>query len=137
LYRCCDVFVLPSRGQERNGEVGGEGFGRVYVEAALAGSPVVASRTGGAAEAVLDGRTGFLVNPVSSDEIADAVLAILQDAQLAARMSVEGQKWALEMFSEKALANSLVELLRTVGYSGEMIASGQCIDEVQVNMSAR
>ena len=47
LYRACDAFVLPSRGQERQGVVGGEGFGRVYVEAALAGKPVVGSRSGG------------------------------------------------------------------------------------------
>ncbi len=84
LYRCCDVFVLPSRGQEQRGEVGGEGFGRVYVEAALAGKPVVGSLAGGASEAVLHGKTGFLVNPASNDDVADAVLAILDDPRLAA-----------------------------------------------------
>ena len=64
LYRGCDAFVLPSRGQERRGVVGGEGFGRVYVEAALAGKPVVGSRSGGASEAVLHGKTGFVVDPL-------------------------------------------------------------------------
>ena len=63
--------------------VGGEGFGRVYVEAALAGKPVVGSRSGGASEAVLRGRTGFVVDPDSSDEVAEALLAILQDPELA------------------------------------------------------
>ncbi len=58
LYRACDVFVLPSRGQQRVGVVGGEGFGRVYVEAALAGKPVVGSRSGGATEAVLQREDG-------------------------------------------------------------------------------
>jgi len=48
LYRSCDVFVLPSRGQGWLGLEGGEGFGRVYIEAALAGKPVVGSRSGGA-----------------------------------------------------------------------------------------
>ena len=115
LYRRCDVFVLPSRGQEQRGEVGGEGFGRVYVEAALAGKPVVGSLAGGASEAVLHGKTGFLVNPASNDEVADAVLAILDDPRLAASMGSAGRKWALENFSEKALSNSLEELLLPYG----------------------
>ena len=64
-YRCCDAFVLPSKTTKRNGSWEGEGFGRVYVEAALAGKPVVGSRGGGAAEAVVDGETGLLVDPAS------------------------------------------------------------------------
>ena len=79
LYRLCDVFVLPSRGQEPIGTTGGEGFGRVYVEAALAGKPVIGSLSGGAAEAVLHGKTGVRLNADSSDEVADAVLTILQN----------------------------------------------------------
>lgn len=121
LYRLCDVFVLPSRGQERQGVVGGEGFGRVYVEAALAGKPVVGSLSGGAAEAVLHGKTGFLVNPDSCDEVAEAVLAILSDPQLAFRMGSAGRKWSLDTFSEEALSKSLKELLRPYGIENERL----------------
>jgi glycosyltransferase involved in cell wall biosynthesis len=119
LYRNCDAFVLPSRGQERQGVVGGEGFGRVYVEAALAGKPVVGSQSGGASEAVLHGRTGFVVNPDSRDEVAEAMLAILQYPELAARMGSAGRTWALDTFSEDALASSLRELLRPYGFKSE------------------
>ena len=115
LYRACDVFVLPSRGQEERGEVGGEGFGRVYVEAALAAKPVVGSLSGGASEAVLPGRTGFLVNPASKDDVADAVLTILADPQLTAAMGSAGRQWALDTFSEQALSGSLQELLQPYG----------------------
>jgi len=130
LYRLCDAFVLPSRGQERLGTVGGEGFGRVYVEAALAGKPVVGSLSGGAAEAVLHGKTGFLVNPDSSDEVAEAVVAILEDPRLAAAMGSVGREWALDTFSEEALSRSLKELLRPYGIENERLpklvhASGQ------------
>ena len=121
LYRLCDAFVLPSRGQERLGIVGGEGFGRVYVEAALAGKPVVGSLSGGAAEAVLHGETGFLVNPDSTDEVADAVLAILSDPQLASRMGSAGRKWSLDTFSEEALSKSLKELLQPYGIENERL----------------
>jgi glycosyltransferase involved in cell wall biosynthesis len=121
LYRGCDVFVLPSRGQERQGVMGGEGFGRVYVEAALAGKPVVGSRSGGASEAVLHGRTGFVVNPDSSDDVAEYMLAILQDTQLAACMGSEGRTWSLDTFSEDALSSSLRELLRPYGFKNESV----------------
>jgi phosphatidylinositol alpha-1,6-mannosyltransferase len=117
-YRDCDVFVLPSRGQQQGG-VGGEGFGRVYVEAALAGKPVVGSRTGGAAEAVVHGKTGFLVDPASTGEVSKAVLDILQDPELATRLGSDGRKWALDTFSEEALGRSLRALLRPYGFENE------------------
>jgi glycosyltransferase involved in cell wall biosynthesis len=119
LYRGCDVFVLPSRGQERTGITGGEGFGRVYLEAAMAAKPVVGSRSGGASEAVLDARTGFVVNPDSSDQVAEALTAILQDPELAARMGSAGKAWACDRFSEDALSSSLRELLRPYGFRNE------------------
>ena len=121
LYRRCDLFVLPSRGQERQGVIGGEGFGRVYVEAALAAKPVVGSLSGGASEAVLHGKTGLLVNPDSTDDVANAVLTILQDPQLAARMGSAGRGWALDTFSEAALSRSLQELLRPYGIASQSL----------------
>ncbi len=121
LYRSCDVFVLPSRGKGVRGVAGGEGFGRVYVEAALAGKPVVGSRSGGASEAVLHGKTGIVVKPESSEEVAEALVTILKDPQLAARMGAEGRAWALGAFSEDALCDSLRKLLRPYGFRNESL----------------
>jgi glycosyltransferase involved in cell wall biosynthesis len=113
LYRDCNLFILPSRGQEQQGQVGGEGFGRVYVEAALAAKPVVGSRSGGAAEAVLDGETGLLVDPTSADEIAQAMCAILDNDSLAAAMGQAGRRWCLQTFSEESVSKTLKELLQS------------------------
>ena len=117
-YRDCDVFVLPSR-EQMKGQAGGEGFGRVYSEAALAGKPVVGSRAGGASEAVLHGKTGFLVDPASTDQVSKAILDILQDPELAKRLGSEGRKWALETFSERALCKALRELLQSYGFEND------------------
>lgn len=117
LYRQCDLFVLPSRGQELRGAIGGEGFGRVYVEAALAGKPVIGSSSGGAAEAVLNGVTGLLVNPQWADNVADAVLALLTDRERAAAMGAAGRRWALETFSQHALRESLQRFLQPYGWN--------------------
>jgi phosphatidyl-myo-inositol dimannoside synthase len=114
-YRACDVFVLPSRASRRqdrrNVRTEGEGFGRVYVEAALAGKPVVGSRDGGAAEAVVDGRTGLLVDPRSAGEVAEAVIALLRAPERAAAMGAEGRRWALENFTIEAMRRSLENIL--------------------------
>ncbi len=110
-YRACDVFVLPSRLRQLNGNWEGEGFGRVYVEAALAGKPVVGSQGGGAAEAVLHGKTGLLVDSSSVPAVAGGLLALLQNAELAAKMGREGKCWAEENFTESALRSKLGEML--------------------------
>ena len=121
LYRGCDLFVLPSRAAQRykvgHGVTEGEGFGRVYVEAALAGKPVVGSRDGGAAEAVIDGRTGLLVNPRSVEEVAGAVIGLLKTPERAAAMGSEGRRWALETFTVKAMCSQLERILGMISTS--------------------
>lgn len=116
LYRTCEVFVMPSRALGADGPASGEGFGRVYVEAALAGKPAVGSRAGGAAEAVLDGRTGLLVDPLSVDEVARAVIILLGDTEVARSMGAAGRKWALENFTQEAMSRALERLLRLTGH---------------------
>ena len=115
-YRACDVFVLPSRVTTRNGCLQGEGFGRVYVEAALAGKPVVGSRGVGAAEAVLDGQTGILIDPTSVEQTAGAIIELLANPAAAAQMGLNGRRWAAEKFTEDALRKSLAGLLRANGW---------------------
>jgi phosphatidyl-myo-inositol dimannoside synthase len=112
LYRACDVFALLSRTASQNGKGWqGEGFGRVYVEAALAGKPVVGSTGGGAAEAVLHERTGLLVDPESVPEVAGGLIRLLGDPELAGRMGREGRRWASQTFTEPATRRALKEML--------------------------
>jgi glycosyltransferase involved in cell wall biosynthesis len=68
LYNLADVYVMPSRG---------EGFGFVFLEAMACGIPVIASKTDGGREALLDGKLGLLVDPSNRDEIRDAILTSL------------------------------------------------------------
>ncbi len=114
-YRSCDVFVLPSRAVARNGNWEGEGFGRVYVEAALAAKPVVGSLGGGAAEAVLPEKTGLLVEPSSAEQTGSAIIQLLESPAAAIEMGHAGRKWAKENFTEDALRKSLRGLLRANG----------------------
>lgn len=69
LYRCADVFVMPSRG---------EGFGFVFLEAMACGVPVIASKADGSCEAVRHGALGILVEPGNARELRRAILQALQ-----------------------------------------------------------
>jgi len=93
-YGACDVFVLVSHTLADKGEV--EGFGIVYLEAGACGKPVVAGRGGGVEEAVENGVTGLLVDPLDVDEIADAIVRILKDEELARRLGENGRKKAMK-----------------------------------------
>jgi len=112
LYRACEVFALPSRMEPPNGKGWqGEGFGRVYVEAALAGKPVVGSRGGGAAEAVLHGKTGLLVDPESPGDVAGSLIRLLGDEELAGSLGREGRRWALHTFTVPVVCRALEKML--------------------------
>jgi len=102
LYYCaCDVFVLVSRTLTDKGEM--EGFGIVYLEAGACGKPVVAGRGGGVEEAVEDGVTGLLVDPLDVGEIAEAIVRILKDKELAKRLGENGRKKAMKQPDWSAL----------------------------------
>lgn len=77
------VFLLPTRSDGTDVE----GFGLVFLEAAVAGLPVVAGEGGGVAEAVEDGKTGFVVQPRDPQAVAEAVRRLLDDQELRTRMS--------------------------------------------------
>jgi glycosyltransferase involved in cell wall biosynthesis len=71
--------------------LGGEGFGIAYLEAGAYGKPVVAGDAGGAREAVADGVSGLLVAPDDADAVAAALMRLLLDRELAARLGRGGE----------------------------------------------
>ena len=73
----CDIFVMPAR--EVDGDF--EGFGIVYLEANLYGKPVIAGRSGGVSDAVINQKTGLLVNTESISEIAAAIKYLVDNPQ--------------------------------------------------------
>ena len=91
IYRRATVFVMPSRADYHAGSV--EGFGIVYLEASASGLPVVAARSGGAAEAVLENQTGLLVPPDDPQALVEAVSRLLNDTALRQRMGRAGRRW--------------------------------------------
>ncbi len=85
LYGVADVFVMACR--DRWWGLEQEGFGIVFLEAAACGLAQVAGRSGGADEAVVDGRTGLVVDdPRDPGRVAGALRRLLGDDALRRRM---------------------------------------------------
>jgi phosphatidyl-myo-inositol dimannoside synthase len=108
-YGLCDVYVLVPRTIEAEAEV--EGFGIAFLEASLAGKPIVAGRSGGVSDAVIDGETGILVDPESPAEIASAVVRLLQNPHEARRLGENGRNRVLTGFTWDHTLARLVEVL--------------------------
>jgi glycosyltransferase involved in cell wall biosynthesis len=89
-----------------------EPFGRVIVEAMLAGTPVVATRGGGVEEIVADGRTGLLVPPDDPAALAAAVERYMENRGLAERLAGAALDHARETFSLEKTVDRLRQLLQ-------------------------
>jgi phosphatidylinositol alpha-1,6-mannosyltransferase len=107
-YAAADVFCLPVK--ETPDDV--EGFGIVFLEAALAGLPVIAGKAGGAVEAVVDRETGILVNPYDAGEVERALSLLLNDPDRARRMGEAGRARAERDFRWEDRWRAFEEILQ-------------------------
>jgi phosphatidylinositol alpha-1,6-mannosyltransferase len=107
FYQLCDVFVMTPR------QIGPdvEGFGTVFLEVNQFGKPVVAGRSGGVAEAVVDGATGLMVAPENINQIAEAVIKLLINKDLANKLGQQGKERVEKEFKWKIQAEKLKKLI--------------------------
>lgn len=88
----------------------GEPFGIVPIEAQAAWTPVIATRSGGPMESVVDGETGFLVEPNSVNALAEKILYFDQNKQVAESMGIAGRKNVETIFSWEKATEQLLEV---------------------------
>ena len=110
-YICVgDVFAMPSRSRLAGLEV--EGLGIVYLEASACGLPVIGGISGGAPDAVLQGETGFSVDGRSAHEVAQAIVRVLTDKELAQRLGARGRQWIIEQWQWRVWSERFNQLLK-------------------------
>lgn len=109
FYQTCDVFVLPTR-EGRKGDI--EGLGLVYLEAAAFGKPVVASLTGGVSDAVVANETALIVDPLDPKDIADAIVKILTNKELAQKLGQAGRERVLQEFTYDKVVEKVLSLIK-------------------------
>jgi phosphatidylinositol alpha-1,6-mannosyltransferase len=115
-YSAGDVFAMPCRNRYLGLEV--EGWGAVFQEAGACGKPTVAGDSGGAAEAVADGETGLVVDGRHVGQVAEAVAALLDDPQRAARMGKAARARVEREYAWPVIAARLAGWLREAARSG-------------------
>ncbi len=109
-YEECALFVLPARREGKELE----GYGLVYFEAAAWGRPVIAGRSGGEVDAVVDGVTGRLVDGASVGEVAQAVRDLLRAPQTLRAMGEAGRRRVEQTHNWNTAARVVDETLTRV-----------------------
>jgi glycosyltransferase involved in cell wall biosynthesis len=85
-----------------------DSFSQLIIEAQAVGTPIIATRTAGAPEQILEGVTGIIVNPGDSKELANAILVMKKDQVSAKKMGVAAKAHVRQMFSlERMIQNQL------------------------------
>jgi len=108
-YDAGDVFAMPCR--TRRGGLEVEGLGIVFLEASATGLPVVAGRSGGSPDAVLEGQTGHVVDGTSVAAVAAATADLLAAPDRAREMGAAGRRWVEREWRWDVLAQRLRALL--------------------------
>ena len=98
-----DIFVLPSYR---------EGFGSVVIEAAACGIPTVGTNVYGLSDAIVNGKTGLLVEPRSAVELENAMQKLIENKKLRENMGKKAQIRASELFSQDYVTDQVVMLYR-------------------------
>jgi len=100
-----DVFCLPSLQQ---------GLGTIMLEAMALGKPVVATNVGGVSAAVRDGQTGLIVPSQDDAALAEKIVAILENRDLAQRIGRGGRELVRESFHVMQMVNETANVYREV-----------------------
>lgn len=90
----CDLFVMPSRAEGNSVE----GFGLVYLEAAWYGKASIAGLVGGAADAVVDGKTGLLCDSDQVSAVTESISTLLGDDSRRQKMGAAAQARVTQEF---------------------------------------
>jgi len=101
IVRASDIALLPSYG---------EALPMALIEASACARPVIATDVGGVREVVSDGVSGILVPPGEIPAIADALIGLLEDPQLGARMGKAGRTLVQDRFDMHGWARRLADI---------------------------
>jgi len=105
VYASADMVVAPI--------IREEALGRVLIESMAANSPVVATRTCGILDTVVDRVNGLLVQP-NIKEISEAILMLLNEDSLRKELGRRGQQYVTKMFSESNVVPKMIKIYKEI-----------------------
>ncbi len=104
-YRACDIYLHAASA---------ENFPTTVIEAMACGRPVVATRTGGIPEQVIEGTTGFLVNLKDSKMMAKRIWNLLEDETMRTSMGSAARQRARDYFSSTVMISQYMSFYETI-----------------------
>lgn len=87
-----------------------EAFGKVAIEAMAMGKPIIATAHGGSLETVVDGKTGWLVEPLNVEQMSQKICESLKDRELLKRLGAAGREWVLDHFTADVMCRKTENL---------------------------
>jgi glycosyltransferase involved in cell wall biosynthesis len=108
IFSNMDICVVPSRSQDP--------CPTVAIETAHFGIPVVATRRGGLPEIVQDGKTGYLVDAESPEQLVEKLKLLIENADLRQRMAREAKSYGSEHLTRERMAKQMeAALMKAIG----------------------
>ncbi len=104
IMKNLDILVLATTTHEA--------FGRVIIEAQASGVPVVATSVGGVIDIIEDKVTGLLVPPADPQAMAEAVMRIFQDKELAIRLTENAYQRVKEKYNIELMVKNTLDVYR-------------------------
>jgi glycosyltransferase involved in cell wall biosynthesis len=117
LLRKFDVLVLPS--------VWPEPFSRAVLEGMISGLVVVATRTGGTPEIIVDGENGLLFLPNDSQDLANKIVSLADQPESRTAIAKAGRQTILERFTMTKMMDQIESYLQEVAYGSAAAETNQ------------
>ena len=99
LYELCDIFVMPHR--EVKNTLDTEGCPTVFLEASAHGKPVIGGNVGGVGDAIINEKTGYIIDGTDKVALADVIINLLSDNELSNKMGKAGQRYTSLLTPER------------------------------------
>ncbi|KAF0220659.1 MAG: hypothetical protein FD174_983 [Geobacteraceae bacterium] len=99
LYEICDIFIMPHRLIVSTMDT--EGCPTVFLEAGAHSKPVIGGNAGGVADAILDGKTGYIVDGTDEDALAEKILHLFKHPELMTKMGAAGRQYTSTLTPER------------------------------------
>lgn len=109
-YKLSDVFAMPSM-KEKNDI---EGFGIVFLEANYFKIPVIGAATGGVPEAIIDGKTGFLIKANDLNDLTEKILMLYENKDKKNKMGEHGHNRVIKEFNWDKICGDYIKLFESV-----------------------
>jgi glycosyltransferase involved in cell wall biosynthesis len=107
IINVSDICVLMT-----NYKVHGEGISNSILEYMAMGKAVIASTGGGTNEIIENAKTGFLINPSSSQELSEKIGVLIDNIELRKTMGVAGKQRIEDYFSINSMVNKFIEVYK-------------------------